>query len=314
MTVVHRARTYSFIIPSYNDAVGLQRHFEYFSKRSEHVELVIVDDHSTDGTRELVRNTTFPANVRVNYIRQSKNRGPAAARNRGIAAATGDYVMLIDADDILADCFFTYIRLSPLENGADVVVFKYHCSTTIDDRYTYRMHDPDNAFFSSLNNSGFPNGMFQLEELPSVLSIINFPWNKIYRREYLQSSGIAFPEMRMNEDILPHWHSFMRARSFGVMAWAPPLITHFEAEGGSRATNYVGPDRLPVFDCLRELRAEVVGHASGRVLTAEFERFTGDFFRWMTDVLCQQPDPKIQEWGDHYRSEIKRFNREFERT
>ncbi|WP_152618556.1 glycosyltransferase family 2 protein, partial [Leisingera sp. ANG-Vp] len=41
---------YSFIIPAYNDAAGLQRHFAYFATCSERVQLVIVDDCSADGT------------------------------------------------------------------------------------------------------------------------------------------------------------------------------------------------------------------------------------------------------------------------
>lgn len=59
------------------------------------LEVWVVDDGSTDGTRDLVNNWT----PRVNYLYQAPT-GPAAARNAGIRQATGEYVAFLDADDI----------------------------------------------------------------------------------------------------------------------------------------------------------------------------------------------------------------------
>ncbi len=186
--MIDPAKVFSFIIPSYNDYDGLKRHLEFFSGRKESVELIIVDDNSSDDTPKLFHQVTFPENMKVQYIRQAKNCGAGVARNIGIQAATGDYVSFVDADDILADCYFKYIQMSGLENGADVAVFKYHLSDDHKIRYTYRMHKLDSAFFSGIPDSGFPNGTFKIDDLPSVLRIINFPWNKVYKREFLLSA------------------------------------------------------------------------------------------------------------------------------
>ena len=301
------SESYSFVIPAYNDAGGLSRNFEYFFDRPEKIQLVIVDDASTDDTEALIALAKPPKNVRVDYHRQAQNAGPAAARNKGLAMATGDFIMFLDADDLLADCFFTYVNLSPLRNGADFVLFKYHLGTTDGKRYSYKMHAIDSTFFSRIETSGFPMGTFTVREIPSVLKTVNFPWNKIYRREFIQNAGISFPDHRMHEDILPHWHSFLRAKSFGILSWAPPLITHYETPGGDRATNYIGELRLGLFPVMKDLYREVCENPSADLFLPEFHTFCGDLFIWIIDVLCAGKDPETQTWRARYQQEIDDF-------
>ena len=63
------------------------------------LELVVVDDGSTDGTRERLAAIDDP---RLRVIRLEPNRGVVAARNAGVAAARGRFIALLDADDIAA--------------------------------------------------------------------------------------------------------------------------------------------------------------------------------------------------------------------
>lgn len=66
-----------------------------FAQDYEPVESIVVDDGSTDGTAEIAQ--SFPEVV---YLRQ-ENAGPAAARNTGLAVAKGEFVAILDADDLL---------------------------------------------------------------------------------------------------------------------------------------------------------------------------------------------------------------------
>lgn len=61
-------------------------------------EHIIYDDGSTDGTEEIFKTNSYP---HVVYIQSKENKGPSFGRNKAIEQATGDYLFLIDSDDII---------------------------------------------------------------------------------------------------------------------------------------------------------------------------------------------------------------------
>ena len=85
----------SVIIPTWNQAERLVNALQsVFSQSLLATEVIVVDDGSTDDTREIVRNQ-FPD---VRYLFQ-QNKGVSSARNTGIKAANGDWIALLDSDD-----------------------------------------------------------------------------------------------------------------------------------------------------------------------------------------------------------------------
>ncbi len=93
-----RACKVSVIIPTYNRAEMVGEAVQSALNQSyPHVEVIVVDDGSTDGTEELVRREFGD---RIRYLYQ-ENSGRSRARNRGIEAATGDAFIFLDSDDWL---------------------------------------------------------------------------------------------------------------------------------------------------------------------------------------------------------------------
>jgi glycosyltransferase involved in cell wall biosynthesis len=87
----------SVIIPTYNyDRFLGEAIHSVLAQTFQDFELVVVDDGSTDNTKQVVSNF---ADERIKYIYQ-QNQGVSAARNTGISACCGDYVALLDADDV----------------------------------------------------------------------------------------------------------------------------------------------------------------------------------------------------------------------
>src|SRR5712675_1199611 len=86
----------SVIIPTYNSGRLVVEAVESaLAQTLAPAEILVVDDGSTDDTRDRLAKFGPP----VSYIHQ-ENQGVAAARNRGIRAATGDLVAFLDADDV----------------------------------------------------------------------------------------------------------------------------------------------------------------------------------------------------------------------
>ena len=289
----------SFVTCAYNDVLGMARHFDYFTSSGASVELIIIDDCSTDGLQTLVGHADLPGHFRLRYHRNPQNIGPGPSRNIGLAIVSNPLMMFLDADDLLADAFFAYIALSPMANGADFVLFKYHLSVNVAQRHSYTMHHIDNQFFSNIGLCSFPNRTFTLDEIPSVLRTINFPWNKVYRSDFIRSAGIQFPDYRMHEDILPHWHSFLAARRFAILHWAPPLIHHFEAPGTKRATNYVGEHRLAAFETLLDVQNRCRVHPLADLLAPELIAFSEVLIERMIRTAPRGGGP--EGWRQRYR-------------
>lgn len=89
----------SVIIPTYNRANLIDQAIQsVLNQTYQNFEVIIVDDGSTDYTKEVIRKFQ-ERDKRVKYIRHEKNRGGSAARNTGIKAAKGEYIAFLDSDD-----------------------------------------------------------------------------------------------------------------------------------------------------------------------------------------------------------------------
>lgn len=89
----------SIVIPVFNAETTIERAIASARLQTEErLEIIVVDDASSDRTPAIIAEAA-KSDARITLLRSSVNAGPAAARNRGIAAAQGDWIALLDADD-----------------------------------------------------------------------------------------------------------------------------------------------------------------------------------------------------------------------
>lgn len=166
----------SIIMPVYNEASTISQIVALVQSVEREHELIIVDDCSTDGTREWLQRRNKTDDVRVLY--HERNRGKGAAVRTGIAAARGDVIIIQDAD--LEYDPREYPKLiRPISDGRADVVYGSRFIGTGPHRVVYFWHYVGNKFLTLLSNC-FSN--LNLTDMETG--------HKAFRREVLQRMSL----------------------------------------------------------------------------------------------------------------------------
>lgn len=204
---------FTVAITTYNRQQLLGRAIQSaLSQRWPGLELLVVDDASTDGTADFMQNS-FP---RIQLLQQSQNRGPGAARNRALKEATEPWVVFLDDDDTLtagaisrvAECLVQF----PNASRYPVLQFARSNATT------------DTPFFVA--------GMadYMTERLKGdFVPVVN--------RRYFLSEGLAYPELgTVGGEGLLWWRI---AEHYGIPTWASKIAElHSDAQYRMTSTDY----------------------------------------------------------------------------
>ncbi len=111
----------SVIMPAYNSERFIRKSIDsVLSQKGADVELIVVNDGSTDGTEQIL--SEYGKRIKSMTI---PNGGVANARNTALSVATGDYVMFVDSDDGLAATALDEISAKIEESNADIVRYEY---------------------------------------------------------------------------------------------------------------------------------------------------------------------------------------------
>lgn len=170
----------SVVIPCYNEEKTLERCVERVMKISDeflHLEIIIIDDCSTDGSLSIARELENK-DSRILVIHQDMNQGKGAALRIGFRKATGNFIAIQDAD--LEYNPFDLLRLlEPLVNNEADVVFGSRFLPHGPHRVLYFWHSLGNRFLTLLSN------MFTNLNLTDIEVCY-----KVFRREVLQEINL----------------------------------------------------------------------------------------------------------------------------
>lgn len=212
----------SVIIPVYNgeaflaEAVASIRHQDY-----EPLEIIIVDDGSTDGTAELVAGLGED----IRYVYQC-NGGPAAARNKGLAMARGDIIAFLDADDLWpSDKLQIQITRLVKDPKVEIVLGRIKYISLPGARKTrMQFEGPDNTVAYVQLGSG------------------------VYRRSVFDIVGVFDETLRYSED--HDW--FLRAREQGVSLTIIKEVTLYYRLHGHNMTRANDPSNFNITEILKK--------------------------------------------------------------
>lgn len=115
---------FSIIIPAYNAEKFITRAVERITEQNySSYEIIIVDDGSTDRTAEVCE-ALQSKYAQVRYLYQ-QNSGPNVARENGVKVSTGEYILFVDADDLMSNHALAQIREALTDDSIEVLQFGY---------------------------------------------------------------------------------------------------------------------------------------------------------------------------------------------
>lgn len=186
----------SVVIPTYNLEQYIEKAIRSaLSQKSVSVEVIMVDDCSTDNTIAVAQSIHDP---RLKIIRQPQNGGPSVARNTGFSAAQGTWIAILDGDDAFADNRLSTCLNRGIETKADIVVD----NLTVFDESTQKTYDM------------FDTDMFQQSRTMSLTDFIKGNQlflgghtlgylKPVFRRDFLLQHGLKYAtDIRIGEDYL----------------------------------------------------------------------------------------------------------------
>lgn len=229
----------SIIVPIYNAEAYLQTCLDsILAQTYQNLQIILVDDGSTDSSGAIC-DAYGAKDGRIRVIHQS-NGGVAAARNAGLAAAAGDWIGWVDADDWIDPDMFAYLLCGALARQVDICV----CG-----RYE--------ELRSRTEHFGWPEKVLldqkaAMKALLEDLHLDNALYDKLWKRELFQS--IRFPVGHTYEDLATVYRLFGKAER--VLCLPEPKY-HYRRRHDSITADISLPNRMEHYLAARQRYADM---------------------------------------------------------
>lgn len=283
----------SIVIPVYNSAVYLEDSIsDLINQTYKNIEIILVDDCSTDDSAKIIQNWAQKDN-RVKLIRHSKQQYAGIARNTGMKSAKGEYIIFLDSDDR----FETYLIEKSLNKikstQADFVVFKYK-RVDVKTNITSTRNGCDTNILNenkTIRLTDYPESVFTGTALA--------PWNKLYRRSFIDKYNLKFQGTRSGNDVLFTCTANYCAKS---IAYLPEALLTYRIYLPGSLTSTRDKSKTCCIEIYGALKEFLINHNDFDKYKISWERAFRSSLKWLFGVISNKEEliAKIVEAG--YRS------------
>lgn len=182
----------SIIIPCYNASKFVTDCLESLYKQTyKNIEIIAIDDGSIDNTLEILKHHA-EKDARLKVISQ-QNQGVSRTRNRGIALATGEFIMFVDADDYIGETYVMDLVNFMLKDNYDLI-------TT-----GLTLCDEDGNILKRVQYSNKSQELYFSSIFETVVNKLYFSYcyKTLYKRKFILDSKVLFnTKLKIGEDFL----------------------------------------------------------------------------------------------------------------
>lgn len=275
----------SVVIPVYNAEKYLGECIDsVLAQLFADFEVVIVDDGSTDSSSDIV-NAYASRDKRVRYIRQT-NAGPSAARNTGIDAAEGDWLVFVDSDDTLMPNALQRFVETARKTSADIV-----CSGFTTGGSKARKQKSDPLVLTPVE---------AIRDIYYQKRIDPAPWAKMYRKSVW--NGVRFRTGIIYEDLDSVFPVFRNARG---VAYIPDRLYFYRPTPSSLMRTF-HPARFDVLDVTRRIEDNCKLHEPA-LLRAAADRRLSACFNMLGLIAAHKTGKRYEAHLQECRDVVKRY-------
>ncbi len=201
--ITAQTHTISVIVAAYNIEDYIERGVESILNQTyRNLEIIIVDDGSTDSTPEKIDNLA-KKDSRIVVVHK-ENSGPADARNKGMNIATGEYYGFVDGDDFIDPDMYEKLLSAMLEFDADMAICRYRRFSDVSGQVVADDSTHRATFFTE------QEALECYVREDETFDIMNAAWNKLYRKRLLIT--FDFPSGKWYEDVMFATQALSRAK------------------------------------------------------------------------------------------------------
>ncbi len=176
----------SVIVPVYNVGKYIDRCMDSLINQTlDDIEIIIINDGATDNSEEIIKKYN---SSKIKYFKRT-NHGIGNTRNFGLKQASGEYIGFVDSDDYIEKNMYEKLYNKAQSDDLDLVICDF-----------FRDFEETNT--STIEHiKGLEDGYTNLKKSSDLINTVNLsPWNKLYKRELIDTSIDKFPENLKYED------------------------------------------------------------------------------------------------------------------
>ena len=288
----------SIILPVYNVEEYLRPCIDsILSQNSLNIEIIAVNDASTDNSLQILKQYTEKCDI--NIIDLPENKGAGYARNIALIKAKGIFTLFMDSDDYyLPDTLSELVNLAKIYN-TDVVYFTYRIWHEKDDT-TSSMFPSDRSKWNTILKEN-DRKVINIESTPLLLTLNNYPWNKLCKTEFLKNQGIIFSETIVNNDIYAHWLILMKSKD--ILMLDKSCYVHRLFDSREQITTYFDERRFDLFKAINHVDDFFLKNTSyKKKYYHQFMLFKVDLLRW---AKSKMPNELLNKFEKETKNSMK---------